>query len=165
MNTENLSKTEAKKKFTKLVDDIKICMMITNFSKKPLSVVPMSAKKVDKAGNILFLTGNDSDHFQHIREDSACQLVFSDAKSNFLSVYGEAKITEDQTLINELYSSKDNAYFEGKEDSRLVAIQFIPEQAVYWSTEENRIISLFKLGLAAISENNQDLRKKGKIDF
>lgn len=165
MSTENLSNEKAKEKFESLVNDIKVCMMITNLSGRPLSAVPMSHKKVDDEGNIWFLTGNDSDHIFDIKKNSGCQLIFSDSKSKFLSVYGEAKIILDQKLVHEFYSGTDNAYFDGKDDPRLVTVKFIPEQAAYWSSQENRIVTLFKLGIAAITGKKQDLRNSGKMEL
>lgn len=165
MNKENLSNEKAKEKFESLVNNIKVCMMVTNLSGRPLSAVPMSTKKVDENGNVWFLTANDSDHIFDLKNDSACQLLFSDSKSKFLSVYGKAKIIPDQKIVQELYSGVDNAYFDGKEDPRLVTVKFIPEQAAYWSSEENRVVTLFKLGLAAITGKNQDLRSSGKMEL
>lgn len=165
MSTENLSNEKAREKFESLVNDIKVCMLITNLSGRPLSAVPMSTKKVDDDGNVWFLTGNNNNHILDLKHDSTCQLLFSNSKNKFLSVYGEARIILDQKMVHELYSGVDNAYFNGKEDPDLVTVKFIPEQAAYWSSEENRIITLFKLGLAAITGKNQDLRKSGKMDF
>lgn len=165
MNNENLSREKAKEKFESIVTDVKICMMITNLSGRPLSAVPMSTKKVDKDGIVWFLTGTDSDHIRDLEMDSQCQLLYSDARNNFLSVYGKAEIDQDRSKVEELYSRVDNAYFDGKEDPKIVSIKFIPEQAAYWNSDESRIITLFKLGLAAITGENQNLRNSGKIDL
>lgn len=165
MNNENLSKEKAKEKFESIVNDIKICMMVTNLSGRPLSAIPMSTKKVDNDGIVWFLTASDSDHIKDIEMDSQCQLLYSDGQNNFLSAYGKAEIDRDLPKVEELYNRVDNAYFDGKEDPRIVSIKFIPEQAAYWSSDENRIITLFKLGLAAITGKNQDLRKSGKMDL
>lgn len=96
---------------------------------------------------------------------STCQLFFSDAKSNFLSVYGNIEIDNSRVRIEELYSGFDNAYFDGKEDPRIVALKFTPDQAAYWSAEQNRLVTLFKLGYAAITGKDQDLGSKGKMDL
>lgn len=162
---ENLSSLDAKKKFRELVEHVKVCMMISDLSTKPLSANPMQAKEVDESGNVWFLTGRDSNHFEDFEKNSECQLFFSDAKSNFLSVYGNIEIDNSRVRIEELYSSFDNAYFDGKEDPRIVALKFTPEQAAYWSADQNRLVTLFKLGYAAITGKDQDLGSYGKMEL
>lgn len=165
METNRLSDTETRRKFEELVNDIKVCMMVTNLSARPLSAVPMYAQEVDIHGNIWFLSDSQSDHNEHLLEDSYCQLLFSDAKKNFLSVYGKAEVGFDKDIIHKLYSPMDNAYFDGKDDPRISTIRFLPEQAVYWSTDENQLITLFKMGMAAVTGKKQDIGKSGRINL
>lgn len=162
---ENLSSLDAKKKFREMVDDVKVCMMVSDLSARPLSANPMQAKEVDEAGNVWFLTGRDSNHYEDLEKNSTCQLFFSDAKSNFLSVYGNIEIDNSRVRIEELYSSFDNSYFDGKEDPRIVALKFTPDQAAYWSAEQNRLVTLFKLGYAALTGKEQDLGTTGQMEL
>lgn len=165
MSKEDLSQTEAKQKFRDMVDEIKIAMFATNLTKKPLDVVPMYTKRVDEAGNLWFLSSVESDHNDNILRDSHCQLLFSDGSSDFLSVYGSSEIINDKDTIKSLYKKMDNAYFDGDDDPQIRAIKFSPEEAAYWSSDGNKLVSLFKMGVAAVTGKDQNLGTSGKMDL
>lgn len=164
MSTENLYNKEAQKKLTEMVEDVTLTMFATNLSQQPLSVIPMQTKKVDDQGNIWFLSGKDSDHNADIKKDAAVQLLYSDPGDlKFISIYGKATIVDDLATIKELYSSKDNAWFEGPEDPNASAIKVTPAEAAYWDTENSKLVSLFKMGMAAITGDQKDVGTSGKM--
>ncbi|MAP53334.1 pyridoxamine 5'-phosphate oxidase family protein [Altibacter sp.] len=164
MSTENLYNDEAKKKLRSMVEDVSIAMMVTNLGKRPLAAIPMDTKKVDEDGNIWFLSGMDSDHNAHILRDSAVQLLYSGpGEMKFLSVYGEAQIITNSEAIEDIYDSADNAYLNGPEDSNTTAIKFVPQEAAYWDTDENKLVVLFKMAKAALTGANQDIGVSGKM--
>lgn len=165
MGKENLNNTEARKKFRELVDDITICMFATQLDRQPLSVVPMYTKEVDEAGNLWFLSLRDSDHNRDIENNSACQLLFSDGSGKFLSVYGFSEIHNDRERIESLFSKMDKAWFDGPEDPKITAIKFTPDQAAYWSNDHNKLVTLFKLGTAAITGNDKDVGTSGELNL
>ncbi len=165
MSKENLSQVEAKKKFRELVEDIKIAMFATNLGKRPIDVAPMYTKRVDEAGNLWFLSSANSDHNHNILQDADCQLFYGGGSSNFLSVFGSAEIIDNRDTIESLYSKVDNAYFDGADDPHIRAIKFTPQEAAYWSADGNKLVSLFKMGIAAITGKEQDLGTAGKMDL
>jgi len=164
MSQENLYNTDAKKKITEMAKDIDFAMMATNLKQIPLSVIPMSTKKVDGEGNIWFLSGKDSDHNKDIQKDPNAQLIYSDPSSmQFLSVYGRATITTQKGILEELYSKADDNWFKGVDDPNLTAISFKPSEAYYWDTKSNKLVSLFKMGVGAVTGEKQDVGKSGKL--
>ncbi len=165
MSTENLSEVEAKKKFREMVDEIKVTMFATNLTKKPIDVAPMYTKRVDESGNLWFLSSKNSDHNHNILQDADCQLFYSGGSSNFLSVYGTAEVIDDRDTVASLYKKMDNAYFDGPEDPQIRAIKFSPQEAAYWSADGNKLVSLFKMGVAAVTGKSQDLGTAGKMDL
>lgn len=165
MSKENLSQVEAKQKFREMVEEIKIAMFATNLSKKPLSVAPMYTKRVDESGNLWFLSSVNSDHNEDILRDADCQLLFSDGGSDFLSVYGTSEIISDGDTIKTLYKKMDNAYFDGDDDPQIRAIKFSPKEAAYWSADGNKLVSLFKMGVAAVTGKDQDIGTSGKMNL
>lgn len=164
MSTENLYNEDAKKKISKLATDIDFAMMATNLKETPLSVIPMSTKKVDEDGNIWFLSGKDSDHNKDIEKDAETQLIYSDPSSmEFLSVYGQSSITTEKLIIKELYSSADDTWFDGEDDPNITAIKFKPSEAHYWDTDSNKLVSLFKIGKGAVTGEKQDVGESGRL--
>lgn len=164
MSQENLYSQKAIEKIKDIATDVDFCMLATNLTVQPISAVPMSTKKVDNQGNIWFLSNKDSDHNADIVKDENTQLLYSGTSDmKFLSVYGFAEIIHDRTIITELYSSTDNAWFDGKEDPNITVIKFTPKQAAYWSNDDNKVVSLFKLAKAAITGEKADMGTSGKI--
>lgn len=166
MSTDKLINKEAREKMTSLVDDIEIAMLVTDLGSKPLSAVPMTTKKVDEEGNIWFLSSNNSEHNTNINKDADVQLLYSDTSDmEFISIYGKASISTDKPLLKNLYSKIDDAWFDGAEDPNLTAIKVTPQEAYYWDTKKNKYVTLFKMGLAAVSGDDKDIGEKGKLEL
>lgn len=165
MSTKNLELKEAREKLKELATDIDFCMMATNLGNKPLSVIPMSTKKVDDNGDIWFLSGADSDHNKDIERSNDVHLIYSKPGSmEFLSVYGKASITKDKQILKDLYGKSDDNWFDGLDDPNLTALQFNPSEAYYWDTKNNKFVTLFKMGVGAITGDQPDIGVSGKLN-
>ncbi|GGD93802.1 hypothetical protein GCM10011312_16950 [Planktosalinus lacus] len=78
MKTDNLFEKGAIEKIKSLAEKIKIAMILTNLKERPISVNPMTTKKVDETGAIWFLSQLKSEHNVNIQLDSKVQLIYSD---------------------------------------------------------------------------------------
>lgn len=166
MSTEEFNKQEAKNKLKELVEDIKVAMMVTDLEKKPLSAIPMTSKKVDEEGNIWFLSLKNSEHNQNIALNQEIQLLYSDPSNmEFLSVFGTGEISTDQEILEDLYVKTDDNWFDGPKDPNLTAIIFRPKEAFFWDAKKNKYITLYKLGIAALTGNEKDIGEKGKLEL
>ncbi|WBL22982.1 pyridoxamine 5'-phosphate oxidase family protein [Zunongwangia sp. HRR-M8] len=166
MSTENLEYSEARKKMKSMVEDIKTAMMITNIGSKPVDAIPMTTKRVDTEGNIWFLSGMNSDHNGNIAKDSDVQLLYSDPKDyEFISIYGQASIVTEKDILEDLYSKVDDTWFKGEDDPNLSALKIDPKEAYFWDTKSNKYVSLFKMGVAAVTGDQKDIGEKGKLDL
>lgn len=109
MTTNNLYQQEALEKYLELTRSIETTMMLTKLGSKPVDAIPMTPKRIQDDGRILFFSKSTSDHNQNINTNSDTQLIFNDPKSKeFLSVYGKTSISTDKDLIQELYNNLDN---------------------------------------------------------
>lgn len=166
MSTENLTSKEALEKMTTLVNDIKFAMLLTALDTQPISAVPMTTKKVDEQGDIWFLSGLNSDHNTNIVKSSKVQLLYSDpGDMEFISIYGEASISTDKAVLEELYNKKDDTWFTGVDDPNLTALKIVPQEAYFWDTKDNKYVSLFKMGVAAVTGDKVDVGEKGKLNL
>lgn len=166
MSTENLYDEKAREKIKELAEDIDFCMLVTNMDEKPLHAIPMSTKQVDEHGAVWFLSLKNSEHNKNIEKDSDVQLLYSGtSEMEFLSLYGEAFIETNREVIKELYSKADNAWFDGENDPNITAIKVNPKEAYYWDNKNNKMVTMFKLGVAAVSGKNQDIGEKGKLNL
>lgn len=164
MNNDNLYSDEAKKKIKDMAEAMDFAMLATDLKTLPLHMIPMSTKKVDDQGHIWFLSNKNSTHNQHIENDSFVHLIYIDKGSmQFLNVYGVAKISTDRNMIEELYGKTDDTWFEGKDDPNITAISVRPTESYYWDTNNNKLITLVKIGVGAITGNEPDLMDVGKL--
>ncbi|SDB37990.1 General stress protein 26 [Flavobacteriaceae bacterium MAR_2010_188] len=164
MGIDNLYNKEAKDKIRDLAKDIDFCMMATNLSNIPFHAIPMSTKKVDEQGNVWFLSGRESDHNKNIQKDSQTQLIYSDASDmKFMKLYGHSTITDDKSILKDLYGKTDDNWFDGLDDPSLTAIKFAPKEAHYWEPKHGKFISLIKMGIGAITGNQPDISEEGHI--
>lgn len=166
MSRKDLSRDEAIAKLKELAEKIDFTMMATDLSQPPFHVIPMSTKKVDDDGNLWFLSDGSSEHNRHIEEEERALLTYSNPSDmEFLSVYGQAIVSRDQEIIDELYSKTDDMWFEGKNDPNCTAVQIRPSDVYYWDSKDNKLVSLLKMGAGALSGNQPDLTETGELDI
>ena len=162
---KNLISAEAIDKIKKIAMDADIALFTTNLSKLPLATRPMGTLDVDDEGNLWFLSKNDSDKNHDISHDNQVQLFYSNKGSaEYLSIYGRAQILTDRTRIEEYWTPLAKAWFkEGKDDPTITLLKVTPEDAYYWDTKENKLITLVKIAFSAVTGSNVDGGIEGKI--
>lgn len=166
MSTENLNKEESWKRLREMVDDIKVAMMVTGLEKRPINAVPMRTKKIDDKGNIWFISMGQSDHNKNIQINKDVHLLYSAPDDNeFVTLYGQAEIVKDRSVLEDLYSSTSDNWFDGVDDPNLTAIKLKPAEAYYWDSKTNKYLTLFKMGVGALTGEKKDIGEKGKLNL
>ncbi len=162
---KNLSDQNAIAKLKELAEDIGVCLFCTELTSLPINTRPMGLREVDDQGNFWFLSSKSSNKNFEIKQDNRVQLFFAkNSDSQFLSVYGNAKIYTDQSKIEEIWTPIANAWFEeGKKDPDVAVIRVTPEDAYYWDTKDGKIISLLKIAVAAATGIKTDGGVEGNI--
>ena len=157
-DVKNLSSQAAIEKIKELAMDANICLFVTNLSTIPLSSRPMATQEVDDDGNLWFMSKNDSEKNMDIEKDNQVQLFYSNGSSyEYLSIYGTAEILHDREKIEELFTPMIKAWFkEGKEDPTISLIRVKPVDAYYWDTKNNKMVSLIKIAISAITGKTND---------
>ncbi|MES2703622.1 MAG: pyridoxamine 5'-phosphate oxidase family protein [Bacteroidota bacterium] len=159
-NRKNLGGQEAVKKIKELADTAKSCFFCTNITEgKPFDTRPMAVQQVDDQGNLWFLSADDSHKNQEVKEDAHVQLLFQGSHhSDFMSLWGKAKISKDKAKIKELWTPMVKNWFtEGQDDPRITVIKVTPEEGYYWDTKHATIVAFAKqLVGAAIGQTLDD---------
>lgn len=154
---ENLTDEKAIEKLKELAEGARTCMFCTDLNERPIPSRPMALESVDKNGNLWFLSSQESVKNAEIMKDHEVQLFFSHhSASEYLSVYGRAKIYKDKSTIEERWAAMANTWFEGKEDPNLTAICVTPQDVKYWDTKNGKMITLMKLASAALTGKRKD---------
>jgi general stress protein 26 len=157
-DVKNLTANDAVEKIREIAKDANICMMITDLSTLPLNSRPMATQEVDEEGNIWFMSGKDSEKNRDIKKDEQVQLLYSHTGNyEYLSIYGHAEIVNDRAKIEELWTPMAKTWFkEGKDDPNISLIKVVPEDAYYWDTKNNKMVSLIKFAMGAMGITPKD---------
>ncbi|WP_445735834.1 pyridoxamine 5'-phosphate oxidase family protein [Mariniflexile sp.] len=154
------------KKLKALIDGPKVVMMATRLDKIPFSVCPMTLQQVDEQGDIWFFSSKDSSHFEDITFDNRVQIIYLDDDNQiYISIFGNATHVEDDKKTDELWSPMLNNWYNGKDDPNLVLLSLNVENAYYWDSEENKLVSFFKMIGGAISDGTSGFGNKGEINL
>ena len=155
---KNLTADNAVEKIREIAKDANICMFVTDLSSLPLAGRPMATQEVDDEGNIWFMSNINSDKNRQVENDSQVQLFYSHtSKYEYLSVFGKAEIVNDRSKIEELWTPMAKTWFEnGKDDPNISLIKLIPEDAYYWDTKNNKMVSLIKFAMGTMGITPKD---------
>jgi general stress protein 26 len=168
MSTINYTKTkEGLEKIRNIIDnEPTIVMMATRLDKIPFSVRPMTLQQMDKQGDLWFFTSKKSENFKDILDDNKVQIIYSDDKKhNYLSIFGNATQIVDKQKVHELWSPILLSWFEDENDPDLALLNINMEQAYYWDSNVNELVSFFEMIKSSINKEKPNLGNKGYIDL
>jgi general stress protein 26 len=149
---KNLQNEEALKKFTKLVNEIRVCMFITN-NHEANHTRPMATIEVDASGTLWFFTDVRSIKVEEVSTDHSVHLTYAHpGKESYLDVWGNATVSVDKQLIRDKWSPMVKAWFPGGvDDPNLALLKVTPQQAYYWDAETGRMVAFLKIAAAAVT--------------
>ena len=165
-NHQDVQNADASKRIKEMVEAAKSCFFCThNGSGESMGVRPMSIQRTDDDGTLWFLSANDSNKNAEIQEDGSVKLYFQgSAHSDFLYLKGNASISEDPSLIHELWEPILKTWFtEGEDDPRISVIKVVPEEGYYWDNKHGNAIAGVKMLWGAITGKTLDDSIEGKV--
>ena len=162
---KNLSNEEALKKFKKLVNDINVCMFITN-NEKENHTRPMATIEVEENGTLWFFTDNRSVKVEEVSANHTAHLVYAHpGKESYLDVWGNASIITDKQMIKNKWSPIIKAWFPGGiDDPKLALLKITPQDVYYWDAETGKMLSFLKITTSAISGKQFSEGVHGKLE-
>jgi general stress protein 26 len=166
-NHQDLFDVSALDKMKELIDKAKSnCFFCTNIrAGEPFSTRPMSVQKFDSDGTLWFLSASDSKKNKELGEDPYAQLLFKGSDySDFLTLYGEVRISEDRGKIKELWEPVLKTWFtEGIDDPRITVIQLLPIHGYYWDTKHGQFVAFAKQMVGAAIGKTLDDSIEGNL--
>ncbi len=99
---------------------------------------PMTALVEGESGPVWFFAGKPNVVVDHLTLPRRAIAAFS-AKGHelFASIHGNLSIDQDRAVIDRLWNPFIAAWFEGKDDPKLVLLRFDPEHAEIWLNESS----------------------------
>ncbi len=165
-NHEDLLDEKAVEKIKELAKNASTCFFCTAIkTNAPFQTRPMSVQDVDDAGNIWFLSADDSSIHAEILADEKVQLLFQgSAHSDFLAIDGVATISRDRQKIEEFWSPLLKTWFTGgKDDPRITVIKVETSNGYYWDNKHGNAIAFAKMTLGAMLGKTMDDSIEGQL--
>lgn len=165
-NFKNVIGAEALDKIRLLAGKGGTCFFCTKITTgKSFRTRPMAPEKIDDNASFWFLSAKDSDKNKELTDDPAAQLLFQGSEySNFMTLYGKVNISTDKNKIDELWDPIMKTWFtEGKDDSRITVLEFVPSEGYYWDTKNNMLVGMAKRAYGAIVGETYDDSIEGTI--
>lgn len=165
-NQEDLSGNEAIKKIQELVEKTETCFFCTGAAEQNSSGTrPMAVQEVDDAGNLWFLSADDSHKNAEVEHDSHVRLYFQGGKhSDFLVLDGVATVSRNKQRIQDLWKPIMKTWFtEGIDDPRITVIRVAPTQGYYWDTKHGIAVAGIKIMIGAATGKTLDDSIQGQL--
>ena len=161
---KNLQSKEAREKFRKLVNDIKVCMFITNNPESD-HTRPMFTVEVEDDDSLWFFSDKRSLKVEEIEDDKRVHLVYAHpGKESYLDVWGTATINTDKKNIKDKWSPMMKAWFhDGVDDPNICLLKVKPQNLYYWDAENGKMVSILKMVVAAVTGKNVGEDAEGKL--
>jgi len=162
-----MADTTQLQKVKEIVDEVKVAMLVTENEEGQLRSRPMYTSDYDESGNIWFFTNEYSGKVEELQNDRSINLSYAHpGKADYLSISGRAYVMEEEDKMKELWSPMLKAWFpDGLESERLALLKVVPQQAEYWESSDNKLMRLFKVGTAALTDGKSSVGKHEKINL
>lgn len=165
-NRDDLAGQRAIAKIKELVAKAQTCFFCTSSPTTGSSGArPMSVQQVDDAGNLWFLSADDSHKNEELARDPSVQLFFQgSAHSDFLMLSGTASISRDKEKIKELWEPIVKTWFtEGVDDPRITVLKVTPGSGYYWDTKHGMAVAGIKMLIGAALGKTLDDSIEGEL--
>lgn len=168
-----LSTTKKLQQLYELIDGIEIAMLTTRTADGSLVSRPMQTQARRAGTDLWFMTVTDTAKLDELDFDPHVNLgYYKDGTREYVSVSGRARVTQDRTLIRQLYKPDWKAWLGdeggdrdgGPDDPRIALIEVQAESAAYLKSTEPRLISLFKVAKAIATGNPPDVGEAGQLN-
>ena len=140
------SEAEIETKFWKALGDDRVAMLglagIDAGQSQPMSAQLLEEHQ-EHGGPIWFFTSKDTDLARALGQGQQAQLHFSSKGHElFAAVHGELAAVDDRAIVDRLWNRFIAAWFEGKEDPKLLLLRFDPDHAQIWLNENSALAGI-----------------------
>lgn len=128
-----------------LINKVKVAMLTTQEPDSTLRSRPMVIKTENFSGVISFLTAIDTPKIDELQQNTEVNIsLASPGDAIFMSLSGKARVNQNQTEIERLWSEADTLWFpEGRDSKRIAVISVQVSQVEYWNS--NKLVAAFHM--------------------
>lgn len=137
--------------------------VIASWDGKNLHARPMSAHVEPDENTFYFLTDKTDRKTQDLKQYPTVCMAFGDASDmKYVSITGEASVSDDRAKIKELWSVWAKAWWDSPDDPNICVLKIVPTQAEYWDTP-GKVVATIKMAVAAATNSRPDIGENKKV--
>ena len=129
----------------------------------------MAGRQADKwDGTLWFFTKKSAPKVDEVKHNlRQVNVSYSDPKKmSFVSVSGKAEFVDDKAKLKELWSAYLKVFFpQGLDDPDLTLMKVTVNYGEYWDSPSNKMVQLYAMAKAAVSQNPQALGENEKVNL
>lgn len=145
---------QATDKFWDMAEDFSTCMVTTRDGSR-LRARPMAPYISRERGAILFLTDLTSHKVDEVEADPQVAVTFTKT-DEYVAVSGNARVTQDRALIDEIWDDEAEAWMpQGKDGPNVAVLVVNPSQAEIWDVTSNKIKQAWEFAKAYVGDKPQ----------
>ena len=124
-------------------------------------------KSIDEAGILYFFVSKKSEVGERLLVDGNVNVAYVDTgKDTYVSVTGQAKISEDMATKERLFTAISKAWFPaGPADPDMELVEIHIRHAEYWDVKESKMTQLFKIATAAVTGSPPKMGEHKEVNF
>ena len=145
-----MTDNQDREKLWELIKEIRFSMISHSTESQEIHAQPMTmlnSDRMDESQNLYFILKSSNDLVNAI-ESGRNQIGLSFAKpsdSIYVSISAHAHISTNSALIDELWNSSAENWFEGRDDPSVRVLVAEAVSAEYWNVTDNKMTQLFKV--------------------
>lgn len=157
--------TDDRARLFDLIDDNPTCMMVTIDEGGLPHARPMHAIVERESGTIWMYTELVSGKSRELAQDGHVCLAFArPSKSDYVSVTGNATLSQDRERIHKHWNKFVQAWFsEGPDGANVALIKVDPVAGEYWDATSSKVVKAVKQLAASQSEGKPDVGDHAKV--
>ncbi|MHB0777239.1 pyridoxamine 5'-phosphate oxidase family protein [Halomonas sp. WWR20] len=159
-----MSSPEHKQKIWKMIEDIKVGMLVTLDDGVPRAR-PMHLVQDAYDGTLWFYTRRSAEKTFEAQQEQAVSISFSDQEEGvYVSLTGRAGLSNDRELIDKYWNPFVAAWFpEGKDDPDVALLEIRVEFGEHWRAKESKTYQLYEIAKANLTKGQPDMGENEKF--
>ncbi|MES2632152.1 MAG: pyridoxamine 5'-phosphate oxidase family protein [Pseudomonadota bacterium] len=144
-----------------LIKDTRFALVTHRHPNGHLHAHPLTTQNrtLEPGEPLYFFVSKKSEFGQRVQADSNVCVAYGNLKDDsWVSISGNATVSEDMAKKKELFNALAKAWFPGgyeDPDLELVKVEIL--DAEYWNVHESKVTQLLKMATAAVTGNKPDM--------
>lgn len=151
-------------KISDLIQGMHVAMLTSIDADDRLVSRPMSVLKMDGQGVFWLFADTNS---TTVNQLDRVNLSFTDGEvSTYVSIAGHGEVSNERSLVHELWSPLMRPWFpDGEESPNLALLKIKPQTVEYWDSGHGKMVRMFALAASAIAHKPLGMGDHGTIDL